>query len=210
MRIGVVDYDAGNLKSVETALRFLQAEFFISKYPEEILKADRLIFPGVGDAAAAMRVLSETGLGEAIREYFRRGRLILGICLGSHIVLSASEEGDTACLGLIAGTARRFPKKEGFKVPHMGWNQVHPLMVHPLFRRIPETASFYFVHSFYPVPDSPSCNLASTEYILTFTSAVGRQNLCAVQFHPEKSGKFGLRLLANFLEMRETGGHGGA
>ena len=199
MSVIVIDYGAGNLKSVETALRHLNADFRVSDRPEPIRGADKVIFPGVGEAAAAMAALTETGLGEALRDFFKTGRPILGICLGSHIVLERSEESDTACLGLVPGAARRLPDTRGFKVPHMGWNQVRPLKTHPLFRGVPETTSFYFVHSYFPEPADASMRLAETEYMITFTSAIVKDNLCAVQFHPEKSGRYGLLMLNNFL-----------
>lgn len=202
MTVGVVDYEAGNLKSVETALLALGAQIVISAAPEELLKTDRLIFPGVGDAAAATAVLRARGLDDAIRSFLATGRPVLGICLGSQIVLDASEENQATCLGLIAGTARRFPADLGVKVPHMGWNQVTPTVHHPIFAGIPSGASFYFVHSYYPSPDDPATVLAGTDYGIRFASAIARDNLTAVQFHPEKSGPHGLRMLQNFLDHR--------
>jgi glutamine amidotransferase len=201
--VGVVDYQAGNLKSVETALRFLDAHFFVTRHPEEIEKADRLIFPGVGEARAAMTVLDESGLGSAIVEFFRSGKPLLGICLGCQIVMERSEERDAGCLGLIQGTVERFPPSLGLKVPHMGWNQVHPSQNHPLFKGIRAGSSYYFVHSYYPAPSDEALVLAETEYGITFASALEKGNLRAVQFHPEKSGKVGLKLLANFLDLRD-------
>ena len=202
MTVGVVDYEAGNLKSVETALLALGARITISASPEELLKTDRLIFPGVGDAAAATAVLRARGLDEGIRDFVATGRPLLGICLGSQIVLDSSEENQATCLGLIAGAARRFPADLGVKIPHMGWNQVTPTVNHPVFAGIPAGASFYFVHSYYPSPDDPASVLAETDYGIRFASAIGRDNLTAVQFHPEKSGPHGLRMLQNFLDFR--------
>jgi glutamine amidotransferase len=203
MRIGVVDYEAGNLKSVETALRAIEADFLISDKPEPLLETDRLVFPGVGDAKAAMRVLERSGLADAVRRFFEEGKLVLGICVGSQIVLDASEENDARCLGLIPGTARRFPADMGLKVPHMGWNQVTPADGHPLFEGIRPGTSFYFVHSYYPDPEREEHRLATCEYGITFAAGVQRENLTAVQFHPEKSGEAGLRLLRNFVSMAE-------
>lgn len=200
MRVGVVDYDAGNLRSVETALLAIGARIVISHLPDQLLKSDRLIFPGVGDAAAAMRVLKSRGLDRAIVEYVRSGRPVLGICLGSQIVLDSSEENDAVCLGLIAGSARRFRKADGLKIPHMGWNQVEPITRHYLFDGIPTGASFYFVHSYFPQPGDAGAVIAETDYGVRFASAICRDNLSAVQFHPEKSGPYGLQLLRNFLE----------
>lgn len=202
MKIGVVDYDAGNLRSVETALRFLGADFVVSQDPDLIVKVDRMIFPGVGDAGAAMRVLRRTGLDEAIKEVYRAGKLLFGICLGSQIIMSGSEETDEPCLGIIPGKARIFPETRELKVPHMGWNTVEHDGAEILFDDIPGDASFYFVHSYYPEPGDQSATIGTTEYGITFTSAVRKDNLFAVQFHPEKSGEFGLRMLRNFLSMK--------
>lgn len=200
--VGVVDYEAGNLKSVETALLALGARIVISGEPEALLQCDRLLFPGVGDAAAAMSVLRRTGLDQAISEFVSRGRPVLGICLGSQIVLDRSEENRAVCLSLVAGSARRFGAGLGQKIPHMGWNQVEPVGDHYLFSGIPAGASFYFVHSYYPDPEDESCRLAVTDYGIHFTSAIVRENLAAVQFHPEKSGPYGLQMLCNFLQHR--------
>lgn len=198
--VGVVDYNAGNLKSVETALHFLKTDFFISSHPGDFFKANKLIFPGVGDAQAAMQVLHDTGLGEAIREFYNSGKPILGICLGCQIILTYSEERSTHCLDLIKGQVVRFPSTPGFKVPHMGWNQVLHLNRHPIFNNIPEKSSFYFVHSYFPKPDNDELIAGETDYAVRFASAIQKNNLFAVQFHPEKSGKKGLMLLSNFLK----------
>jgi len=199
---GVVDYQAGNLRSVETALRHLGADFIVSGSPEVLMQAEKLIFPGVGEARASMDVLRSTGLGDLILEFAASGKLLLGICIGAQILLQRSEEGDTECLGAIKGTVRRFPSDSGLKVPHMGWNQVTPLIKHPLFNGIPDETSFYFVHSYYPEVKESGNALCKTDYGITFTSGIYKENVMAVQFHPEKSGEPGLRLLNNFLEMR--------
>jgi glutamine amidotransferase len=198
--VAVVDYGAGNLRSVENALRHLGADFFVTARPEELRVASGLVFPGVGEARAAMDALRETGLGEGIRDFLASGRKALGICIGCQIALGRSEERDTPCLGIVEGVARLFPKAPGLKVPHMGWNQVRYRQDEPLFRGIPQGASFYFVHSYYPSPEREEDAVAWTEYGIRFASAIRRENLSAVQFHPEKSGPHGLRLLANFLE----------
>jgi len=200
-RIAVVDYGAGNLQSVATALQYLGANFFITSLPLELAQAEKLIFPGVGEAASAMQNLKENGLDEGISNFFKSGRLILGICLGSQIVLDSSEESSTLCLGLISGRVRRFIAKPGFKVPHMGWNTVKFIQHHPIFRDIPDNSSFYFVHSYYPEPEDQANVMAVCDYISPFPCAVGKDNLMAVQFHPEKSGRYGLRLLKNFIEL---------
>jgi glutamine amidotransferase len=149
-----------------------------------------------------MEVLEADGLAQAIREFAASGRPVLGICLGAQIIFERSEERDTPCLGLLTGTVRRFPanlRAAGLKIPHMGWNRVFRRGVHPLLAGIPDGAFFYFVHSFYPDPADPELVLAACDYGLSFAAGVGRGNLAAFQFHPEKSGADGLRLLANFL-----------
>lgn len=195
----VVDYKAGNLRSVENALAHLQAAFVVSGDPDLVRRADRVIFPGVGDASAAMGVLRETGLDDAIRAFYATGRPLLGICLGSQIVMDRSDEGDVRCLGLVPGAAVRFPNFSELKVPHMGWNSVQHGNRHPIFDGVPEGSSFYFVHSYFPKPSDPSNMACVTEYGIGFASAVSRDNLVATQFHPEKSGKTGLMLLSNFI-----------
>lgn len=205
MDVAVIDYQAGNLRSVQTALRHLGAQFAVTARPEKVARAGRLLVPGVGEARAAMEELTRRGLEEAIRELVAAGRPALGICLGSQLVFERSEERDTACLGLLPGTVRRFPPElrlAGLKVPHMGWNRVRAARPHPLLAGIPDGAFFYFVHSFYPEPAEPELVLAECEYGLRFAAGVGRGNLAAFQFHPEKSGAAGLRLLANFLGWR--------
>ena len=201
----MVDYGAGNIRSVETAFRHLQADFFISDKPEELFRAERLVFPGVGEACAAMSVLTETGLGESIGAFYRSGKPLLGICIGAQIIMESSEERDTRCLGLLPGKAARFPADLGYKVPHMGWNQVRYVKSHPLFDGIPDATSFYFVHTYYPDPVDAESVLARTDYGLPFASAVGQGSLAAVQFHPEKSGESGLKLLSNFLGWEGSG-----
>jgi glutamine amidotransferase len=207
MRVAVIDYQAGNLRSVETALRHLGAEFRVTARPEEVLRAERLVVPGVGEARAAMQVLDPAGLGEAVRQFVASGRPTLGICLGAQVIFERSEERDTPCLGILPGEVRRFPpslREAGLKVPHMGWNRVFasgdPSLAHPLLAGVPDGSYFYFVHSYYPQPADPALVLAECEYGLRFAAGVGRDNLAAFQFHPEKSGSPGLRLLANFLE----------
>ncbi|MCG8477543.1 MAG: imidazole glycerol phosphate synthase subunit HisH [Spirochaetales bacterium] len=200
--IAVVDYDAGNLRSVETALRHLGASFVITDDPRELTSADKVIVPGVGDARAAMGRLDQAGLSDAIRGAVDRGDAVLGICLGSQIVLDRSEESDAQCLGVIPGEARAFDMRSGRKVPHMGWNTILEIAAHPLLRGIPEGSAFYFVHSFYPVPAGASDTLASCDYGERFAAVVGRDNVVATQFHPEKSGELGLKMLRNFLEWR--------
>ncbi len=196
----IVDYKAGNLKSVERACREVGEEAEISGDPEKIRQASRLIFPGVGAAGAAMASLQETGIDEAIREFFNLGRPVLGICLGLQISLNYSEENETKTLDLISGEVKKFRLKEtGLKIPHMGWNTVNVIQQHPVLDRIEPRDEFYFVHSYYAVPAKKESVYALTDYEDQFASVISKDNLIATQFHPEKSGRVGLRLLSNFL-----------
>ncbi len=195
----IVDYNAGNLTSVKRALDYLSIPCMISSDPAELLRAERVIFPGVGHAGTAMRVLTERGLDKALKEAFSNGTLILGICLGTQIILSSSEESDIPCLGLIEGTCPKFRLSDpSLKVPHMGWDSVRITKPHPIFEGISPEDEFYFVHSFYPLPDNGSDIYATCEYGIIFPAVIGRKNLIAFQFHPEKSGPAGLRMLSNF------------
>lgn len=195
----VVDYGAGNLKSVENGLRYLGARYIVTSRPEDLAGAEGLIFPGVGEAAASMSELRRTGLDRALCDYLKSGRKILGICIGCQVIFERSEERNTQCLGLLKGSVRRFPAASGLKVPHMGWNTVHFTRAHPVFQGIPQDSSFYFVHSYYPEPADARIVAGETEYGLRFASCIARGNLVAFQFHLEKSGALGVRLLSNFL-----------
>lgn len=195
----IVDYAAGNLTSVKRALDSLGVASTITPDPDLIRRAERIIFPGVGHAGASMRVLKERGLDQALIEAYAAGTPILGICVGCQVSLGHSDEGDTKCLDIIPGNCPRFKSSDPrLKIPHMGWNEVRVRKPHPLLRDAAEGAEFYFVHSYYPAPADPDCVYAETEYGTVFASAIGRRNLFATQFHPEKSGRIGLRLLANF------------
>lgn len=201
--IAVVDYRAGNLASVARALHYLNRPFQITDNPEALKQASHVIFPGVGAAGAAMDYLRQTGLDQLIRSLVAAGKPLLGICLGTQVVFEYSEENQTRCLGIIPGSVRLFPstlQHEGLplKIPHMGWNDIVFTKPHPVFENIEPGTAFYFVHSFYPAPDDPSWILGWTDYGLRFCSAIARGNLVAVQFHPEKSGRPGLRILENF------------
>ncbi len=203
--IAIVDYGAGNLTSVQRALERLHIGSKITKDPSCILKADRIIFPGVGAAGKAMERLKTSGIDEALRSAFRKGRPILGICLGIQIVMEESEEDNVKCLGIIPGTVKRFPEDlrdkngEKLKIPHMGWNRVFFKKNHPVLKGISSEHEFYFVHSYYPCPKEEKHVIGETEYGLTFCSIVAKDNFVALQFHPEKSGRPGLKLLENFL-----------
>ena len=201
--IAIVDYKAGNLTSVRLALEALHVEAQITSDPEIVRQADRVIFPGVGAAGAAMAEVRRFGLQPALVEFFESGKPFLGICVGTQILLDSSEEnGGTPCLGLIPGQVKRFrPKSHYDKIPQMGWNTVHFTRQHPVFEGIEDNSEFYFVHSYYPSPSDPEHNLGKTEYAdARFSSILGRENLIATQFHPERSGRIGLKLLDNFCK----------
>lgn len=207
--IAIVDYQAGNLTSVSRALRFLHLDCQITSDDEVLRRASHIIFPGVGAAGEAMANLKQTGLDRMIVELARSGKPMLGICLGTQIIFDYSEENETPCLGIIPGKVKRFSDdmahaERRLKIPHMGWNSVAFRSNHPVFRGIPEEAEFYFVHSFFPLPKREENILGQTEYGIEFASAVGADNVVAVQFHPEKSGKPGLALLENFCNWRGT------
>lgn len=201
--IAIIDYRAGNLTSVERAVRKLGYACRITNNLQDIKTADRIIFPGVGAAGQAMKDLRDLGLDLAIRDAFSSGKPILGICLGTQIIFEYSEENDTACLGLIPGQVKSFPQPlmEGnsrLKIPHMGWNSMQVRRDHPLLSGVNDGSEFYFVHSYYPVPREESCILGITSYGIDFAAAVACRNLTAVQWHPEKSGRVGLKFLDNF------------
>lgn len=198
-RLAVVDYGAGNLKSVQNALSHLGASFFVTSEPGELARASAMVFPGVGEAGSAMAALRRTGLDEGIRDFYRSGRKILGICIGCQIVLESSEESGVSCLGLLEGAVRRFPREAGWKVPHMGWNQVEFEGSHPVTDGYPSGRSFYFVHSYYPDPSRKEDVRGWTRYVVRFPAAIARENYIAFQFHLEKSGTAGLELFARFL-----------
>ncbi len=197
----VVDYGAGNLTSVANALSHIGASPIVSQKPEEIIQADRLVFPGVGAAKSAMDTLHSTGIGEAICEFAKKGNPMLGICIGCQIILDSSEEnGGVQTLGMIPGRAVRFLDEPGLKIPHIGWNQVHFTKELPLFKGIPQDAEFYYVHSYYPQVASENAFAESVYGSQKFQCVVGKENVIATQFHLEKSGDYGLQVLKNFCE----------
>ena len=201
--IAIIDYKAGNLTSVERAMVHLGEPCRITDKPREILSAERVILPGVGAAGAAMNVIQSTGLDTVIHEIVDRGIPFLGICLGAQIILEKSEEGGAACLDLIEGCAKKFPDM-GLKIPHMGWNTISVVHPHPVLAGIDKRAQFYFVHSYYPQPDRQEDMVAVTDYGFAFASVIGKGNVIAMQFHPEKSGRHGLAILKNFCEWNGT------
>ncbi len=197
--IVIIDYEAGNLTSVVRSLKALGVEGKVTRDPAVVAGASRVIFPGVGAAGRAMATLKAWGLDLALKESFQKGVPILGICLGAQIILEQSEENDTLCLGLLPGQTRALPRQPDLKIPHMGWNRVRFLRPHWVFRGLPEAAEYYFVHGYYPDPAQAAMVLGVTEHGREFPSAIGMGNLVATQFHPEKSGRFGLKILENFL-----------
>ncbi len=197
----IIDYDAGNLRSVQRACREVGLEAEITADPERLLRAERVIFPGVGAAGAAMRSLTANGLDEALREVIRRGVPVFGICLGMQISLERSEENDQETLGLIPGRVRRFAfDRPELKIPHMGWNEVRVVKRHPLLADVQPGDEFYFVHAYYPEPEHAGDVYAVTDYEIDFACALGRGNYFGMQCHPEKSGHVGLRVLKRFAE----------
>jgi imidazole glycerol-phosphate synthase subunit HisH len=198
--IAVVDYGAGNLASVVNALHRIGASVEITHDPQVIRSAEGVIVPGVGAAADTMKHLSGLDLTGVIQEVIAADRPYLGICMGMQVLLTNSlEGGDHPCLNVIPGTVRKLPS--GQPIPHMGWNQVAYAGDHPLFKGIPENTDFYFVHSYFVDPDDDAWAGGYTDYGVRFVSAVCRGNVMGTQFHPEKSGQWGLHLLENFVHI---------
>ncbi len=196
--IAIIDYEGGNLTSVLRAVRHIGFDGEITRDPDTIDRAERLIFPGVGAAGASMEVLRQTGLVEVVRKQtIEKRKPFLAICIGIQILFEYSEENETECLGLLAGKVKRFPESN-LKIPQIGWNQVYQVRPHPVFEGIPDGSEFYFVNSYYSIPADPGVVIGETEYGIRFTSAVAQDNLIATQFHLEKSGPVGLRMLKNF------------
>lgn len=205
-RIAVVDYGAGNLVSIDQALTTVGADVVLVRDPEALRGADGLIVPGVGAARPAMARLESHGLADPIRAWIAADRPFLGICLGLQLLFDASDEDGSTTLGVVPG--RSVELVDAPTLPHIGWNQVERTRPHALFDGIEPDADFYFVHSYAGVPatefdrgDAPSIVLATTEHGRRFTSAVARSSMLGVQFHPERSGRDGLRLLANFVDL---------
>jgi glutamine amidotransferase len=205
--IAVIDYGMGNLRSVAKALEHVapKASVVVTSDPEMVAKAGRVVFPGQGAMPDCMRELDARGLRQAVLEA-ARSKPFLGICIGLQMLFEHSEEGDVAGLGILPGRVLRFPTEamvdehgQKMKVPHMGWNGVHQTASHPLWTGIAQDSRFYFVHSYYVEPANPELIAAFTLYPFSFTSACARDNIFAVQFHPEKSHDAGLTLLGNFV-----------
>ncbi len=205
--IAIVDYRAGNLVSVRLAFEDLGALAFITQDAAQILAADRVVFPGVGAADSSMNNLSELGLMEPLHTVVKRGTPFLGICMGMQVLFDHSEEdGGVDCLGLLHGQVKRFQPEDSLcKVPQMGWNTVQLVRSHPVFRGIEDNSEFYFVHSYYPSVADQALTIGVTEYAdACFAAVVGERNVVATQFHPERSGRIGLKLLKNFSEWDGT------
>lgn len=204
--IAVVDYGMGNLRSVSKALEHVAPALSVSvtSDPAAIMRAERVVFPGQGAMPDCIRELDERGLRDAVLASSQQ-KPFLGICIGLQMLFEMSEEGNVAGLGVFKGSVKRFPVglKDAvgnkLKVPHMGWSQVNQMVAHPLWRNIPNGERFYYVHSYYVSPDDAGLIAGETEYPNTFTGAIARDNLFAVQFHPEKSAAAGLQLLSNFV-----------
>ena len=198
--IVIIDYDAGNLRSVQRACEKVGIVSEVSSDPERVLHADKIIFPGVGSAESAVETLKKRGLDNAIVDFFRAGKPILGICLGLQILLDHTEEGNKKCLGLVSGACERFKFSDrSLKIPHIGWNDIQINFDHPVLDKIEDGDQFYFVHSYYAKLPHEQEIASSTEYgNMKFCSALAKDNLFATQFHLEKSGELGLKILKSF------------
>jgi len=200
--ITIIDYGDGNLRSVVNAITRLGYQTKITSNPDEILSAQTIILPGVGAAAATMQNLKALDMVEPIRQFITEGRPFFGVCIGLQILFTGTEEGGWHdCLNIFSGRVRKFPS--GLKIPHIGWNQVKQCIFHPVFAGIPDDANLYFVHSYYVEPDDKELVAGETEYGIPFCSVIARGNLVGTQFHPEKSGEFGLKIYDNFIKMAQ-------
>ncbi|HXN00658.1 MAG TPA: imidazole glycerol phosphate synthase subunit HisH [Candidatus Dormibacteraeota bacterium] len=203
--IALVDYGAGNLRSVQNALDALEVGSAIASTPEDLARADAIIFPGVGAAGPAMAALRARGLDRALLDVIRQGRPFLGICLGLQLLFDSSAEDGATCLGIFRGTVQRLPTQE--KLPHVGWNTVERAANHPVLAGL-EGEAMYFVHSYVGVPADRQLVAAETTHGVSFVSAIAAGSMVAVQFHPERSGRAGLKLLENFVQFARVGvGH---
>lgn len=206
--VGIIDFNAGNITSLERALKYLNISFIRSKKPEELKDCDRFMFPGDGDDAYAMAELKKSGFDAFVREQVAKGKPLLGICVGSQIIFEHSEEGNAECLGLVEGEIKHFytiepkMKEDKIKVPHMGWNNISFANgICPILNGIKNNSDVYFVHSFVICPDDPSVVKASAEYGIKVPAVIQKGNVFACQFHPEKSGVTGLKIIENFCNL---------
>ncbi len=203
--IAIIDYGAGNLRSVQKACEVLGAETIITSDPEEILKAGQVILPGVGAFGDCMHSLDSIGLTDIVRKAATSGKPFLGICLGMQLLFESSEESPgIKGLGIFPGKIVKIPKQEGYKIPHMGWNSLTFTKESPLFEGLSPEPFVYFVHSFYAEPQDSSIVAATTHYCGDLTVSISHNNIFATQFHPEKSGDVGLKILENFIRMGGT------
>ena len=197
--IAIIDYGAGNIRSIEKALEYVEASVQVTDEPDIVNKAQAIVLPGVGSGGAAMSRMTERGLDDAIRKATQQGKPFLGICLGMQLLADHHAEGEVDGLSLFPGEVRRIP--HGPKIPHMGWNQVKPQYTAlDIFNNIPQDAYFYFAHSYYVEPQDSQGVAAVTDYGSPFCSVIVTERVWGTQFHPEKSGSAGLQLLSNFLK----------
>jgi len=198
--IVIIDYQMGNLRSVQKGFERVGKKVFISGEPKEIIRADKLVIPGVGAFGKAVYYLEKLRLKECIIEMAQKGIPVLGICLGKQLLMEESEEGgEFRGFGLVPGRVVRFSK--GKKIPHIGWNQIKIRKAVPILKNIPDDSFFYFVHSYYAVPESQDYIIAVTDYEEEFPSIIGNKDVFGIQFHPEKSQNYGLEILRNFAEI---------
>jgi imidazole glycerol-phosphate synthase subunit HisH len=196
----IIDYGAGNLRSVQKALESCGADAALTNDPKDLTRADKVVFPGVGAFGNAAEAINRLGFAEAIKEFISSGRSFLGICLGMQMLFESSEENPgVEGLGVLKGIVKRFPHH--LKVPHLGWNELLQVQESPLWRNIPAQSYFYFAHSYYIEPVDKTIITGETDYNGCVAVAVARNNLFGLQFHPEKSQKMGLQILKNFIEL---------
>lgn len=211
--ISVIDYGAGNLASISSILTSLGYSFTIVSSKDAVPRTTTIVLlPGVGDGSFMMEKLEERGFAVWLHTWMQNDNPVLGICVGAQVLLSFTEEGNNECLHAIEGRCARLSSAiqeqcgntHGVKIPHIGWNEVKQVTYHPIFKDIPNTANFYFVHSYYLSPEDTAHIFATTEYGITFASIIGKGNIWGTQFHPEKSGKWGRQLMDNFLTYYST------
>ena len=197
MKIHIIDYDAGNIESIRNALKKIGCEPITTNNPKDLFKAKAIIFPGQGSFPAAMKKLNKNGIDKTLIELINNKMPFIGICLGLQLMFTKSEEGECNGLNLFKGTVPKIP--DSVKVPHIGWNNVSFNKSHPIFNGIPDNSYFYFIHSYYVNPDNRDNIIAQTSYGVEFCSAFAYENYVGLQFHPERSGDYGLQMYQNFI-----------
>ena len=202
MKLVVIDYQSGNLRSVSRALESQGVAPLVTGDASEFADADAMVLPGVGSGPAAMDALNQRNLVDPIQDFIASGRPFLGVCLGLQLLMDRTEEGDEPCLGVVKGSAKHLPSS--LKVPHIGWNNVRFNNQHAVLAGIPQDSYFYFVHSYYVAPEDQASVSGTTEYGIPFCSIYAKENLIATQFHPEKSGPAGLKFYKNFIGLAST------